>query len=154
MKTNLLRTMKAISMTNLLHPRSLKRLQLLPEKEGEDLLAEQRPVQPSPRQLPNHLQNIRKIAVLISKNFSKLAKAKRAKDLQRMAVDRIMNPVKRNTRPSLKNLLRRVAVDVVSEDRLKKDIDVVLTVFRMTRAVHHLVRNGVKNAKVVEKLGD
>ena len=129
----------AISMTNLLHLRSLKRLQLLPEKEGEDLLAEQRPVQPSPRQLPNQNQYIRKIVILVV-NISKLVKAKRAKDLTRMAVDRIMNPVKRNTGPSLKNLLRRVAVDVVSEDRQKKDIDAVLTVFRMTRTVHHLVR--------------
>ena len=60
-------------------------------------------------------------------------------DLQKMAVDLIMSLVKMNTSPNLKKP-RRVVVAVVFEDRLKKDIDVVLTVFRMTMTVHLLVR--------------
>lgn len=128
------------SMTNLLHPRNLKRPQHLLEKEGEGLLVVvQRPVQQSQKQLPNHLQTIKKIAIL-RKNISKLAKVKRAiMDLQKMAVDLIMSLVKMNTSPNLKKP-RRVVVAVVFEDRLKKDIDVVLTVFRMTMTVHLLVR--------------
>ena len=127
-------------MMNLLHPQNLKRPQHLPEKEGEGLLVVvQRPVQQSQKQLPNHLQTIKKIAIL-RKNISKLAKVKRAiMDLQKMAVDLIMSLVKMNTSPNLKKP-RRVVVAVVFEDRLKKDIDVVLTVFRMTMTVHLLVR--------------
>merc|ERR1719210_3303753 len=128
-------------MMNLLHPQNLKRPQHLPEKEGEGLLVVvvQRPVQQSQKQLPNHLQTIKKIAIL-RKNISKLVKVKRANmDLQKMAVDLIMSLVKMILSPNLKKA-RRVAV--VFADRLKKDIDVVLTVFRMTMTVHLLVRNG------------
>ena len=74
------------------------------------------------------------------KNISKLVKVKRAiMDLQKMAVDLIMSLVKMSTSPNLKKA-RRVVVAVVFADRLKKDIDVVLTVFRMTMTVHLLVR--------------
>merc|ERR1719225_205295 len=153
-KTNHPKMMKVTSMMNLLHPQNLKKPQHLPEKEGEDLLVVvQRPVQQSQKQLPNHLQTIKKIAILM-KNISKLVKVKRAiMDLQKMAVDLIMSLVKMSTSPNLKKA-RRVVVAVVFEDRLKKDIDVVLTVFRMTMTVHLLVKNGAKNAKVVEKLDD
>merc|ERR1719220_1357500 len=118
--------MKVTSMMNLLHPQNLKRPQHLLEKEGEGLLVVvvvvQRPVQQSQKQLPNHLQTIKKIAIL-RKNISKLAKVKRAiMDLQKMAVDLIMSLVKMNTSPNLKKP-RRVVVAVVFEDRLKKDID-------------------------------
>merc|ERR1719433_596336 len=64
-----------------------------------------------------------------------------------------MSLVKMNTSPNLKKQ-RLVVVAVVFEDRLKKDIDVGLTVFRMSMTVLPLVRNGAKNAKVVEKLDD